>query len=257
METDPHRWIAVLRHSQDRLASLVGPLTPEQLRGPSYHSWTIAQVLGHLGSQAELFTGWLTAALEGTDPPGRDIMQPIWDAWNAREPEAQAVDAVAYGERLMARFESLTDDQLAQMHLNLFGMELDAVGLARIRLSELAIHTWDIAVALDSTARVEAGAVGLLIDTLGFIANRTGKPRGKTFRLHVMPNNPQRHFSLAVGESVQLTEWTDAKADGELRIPGEAFLRLIYGRLDPQHNPEIEVTGPVGLRDLRQIFPGV
>jgi hypothetical protein len=60
METDPHRWIAALRRSQDRLASLVQPLTPEQLRVPSYHDWTIAKVLGRLGSQTENYIGWLT-----------------------------------------------------------------------------------------------------------------------------------------------------------------------------------------------------
>lgn len=90
METNPHRWIAALRHSQDRLAAVVRPLTTEQLRGPSYHRWTIAQVLGHLGSQAEIFTAWLTAAVAGTDPPGREFMQPIWDTWEARTPEQQA-----------------------------------------------------------------------------------------------------------------------------------------------------------------------
>src|SRR5579872_2217553 len=93
-EVDPHRWIAALRHSQDRLASLVRPLTPEQLRAPSYHDWTIAQVLGHMGSQAEIFEGWLTAAVERTEPPGNETMQPIWDAWDGRSPDEQAADSI-------------------------------------------------------------------------------------------------------------------------------------------------------------------
>ncbi len=63
VETDPHRWIEVLRESQDSLAALVSPLTPEQLRGPSYHSWSIAQVLGRLGSQAEIYMGWIGSAV--------------------------------------------------------------------------------------------------------------------------------------------------------------------------------------------------
>jgi len=62
METNPRRWIGALRGAQDRLASLVKPLTPEQLRGPSYHSWSIAQVLGRLGSQAEIYMGWIGSA---------------------------------------------------------------------------------------------------------------------------------------------------------------------------------------------------
>ena len=257
METNPHRWIAALRHSQDRLAAVVQPLTPEQLRRPSYHSWTIAQVLGHLGSQAELFTAWLTAALEGTEPPGREAMQPIWDAWDGRTSEAQAADSLAANERLVERFEALTEDDLARTRLNLFGMELDAAGLVRLRLTEHALHTWDIAVALDPAAQVAPEAVALLVDTLGLLASRAGQPQGRAFRLRVQTSAPERQLSLRVGDVVELTEWTDGPAGGDLRIPAEAFLRLVYGRLDPAHAPEVELSGPVALDDLRAVFPGV
>ena len=257
METDPRRWIAELRKSQDRLASLVRPLSPEQLRSPSYHSWTIAQVLGHMGSQAEIFMDWVAAALERTDPPGHEAMQPVWDAWNARSPEAQAADSLAYNERLVQRFEGLNDDQLAHMHLNLFGMELDAANLVRLRLAEHALHTWDIAVVLDPSALVAPGAVALLIDTLGFIAGWSGKPQGKNFRLSVRTTAPERHFSLRVADNVELAEWHNGTTDAELTIPAEAFLRLVYGRLDPEHTPEIAITGDVALDDLRNVFPGV
>src|SRR5690242_4452449 len=115
MDTTPQHWIAALRQSQDRLAALAHPLTPADLRGPSYHSWTIAQVLGHLGSQAELFATWLTAALKGTELPSREAMQPIWEAWDSGTPEAQAADSLATNERLVARFEALTADERARM----------------------------------------------------------------------------------------------------------------------------------------------
>ena len=41
----------------------------------------------------------------------------------------------------------------------------------------------------------------------------------------------------------------------ELRLPAEAFVRLLYGRLDPDHTPPAESTG-VDLDELRPIFPG-
>ena len=113
VETDPHRWIEVLRESQDSLAALVSPLTPEQLRGPSYHSWSIAQVLGRLGSQAEIYMGWIDAAVQHTEPAGRDTMQPIRDAWDGRSPDAQAADSIACNERLVRRFESLSEGELS------------------------------------------------------------------------------------------------------------------------------------------------
>ena len=257
METNPRRWIRVLRGAQDRLASFVEPLTPEQLRGPSYHSWSIAQVLGHIGSQAEIFMGWIDAAVDGTEPAGQETMQPIWDAWDARNPDDQARDSVAYNERVVRRFEALTEDELERMDLNLFGMELDAAGLARIRLPEMALHTWDIEVALNPAANVAPDSVGLLIDTQGFLAGLIGKPQGKAFRLLVRTSGPERQLSLRVGDAVELTEWEEGEADAEMHIPAEAFLRLVYGRLDPEHAPEVEVSGPVSLDELRRIFPGV
>ncbi len=41
----------------------------------------------------------------------------------------------------------------------------------------------------------------------------------------------------------------------ELRLPAEAFVRLVYGRMDEAHTPAVESAG-VELDELRQIFPG-
>ena len=69
MESDPHVWIAALRRSHERLASLVRSLGPDQARGPSYCTdWTIAQVLSHLGSGAEIGLMMFPAALGQADP---------------------------------------------------------------------------------------------------------------------------------------------------------------------------------------------
>lgn len=55
MESSARTWIAALRGSQQRLAALIGSLIPEQLHTPSYDAgWTIAEVLAHIGAQAEL-----------------------------------------------------------------------------------------------------------------------------------------------------------------------------------------------------------
>jgi uncharacterized protein (TIGR03083 family) len=257
METRPRRWISVLRISQDRLASIVTPLTPDQLDGRSYDAdWSIAQVLSHLGSQAEFFTGLVTAAVEGTDPPGQESMQPVWHAWSVRSPAEQARLSLEYNEQLVQRFESLTDDDLGRIHLSLFGMELDAANLVRLRLAEHAVHTWDIAVALDPTARVDDDAVSLLIDTLGSIATRVGKTEGRKFVVSVRTSAPDRRFVLRVGDTVELSEDADAMVNAELRLPAESFVRLVYGRLDPGHTGDVTATGDVTLDDIRKVFPG-
>jgi uncharacterized protein (TIGR03083 family) len=260
METDPDRWIAAVRHSHDALRAVAGPLTPDQLQQRSYDSdWSIAQVLSHLGSQAEVFGLWLDAGLTGQDPPGRDTFPPIWEAWNTRSPQAQAADSLQVNEALVERFESLDDWERERFRLQMFGMDLDITGLARMRLAEHAIHSWDVAVALDPSARVAHEAVGPLIDTIGQLTARAGKPDGNKRRVHVSADNPERHFILETGETVTLEPAAagDRDEDGpELRLPAEALVRLVYGRLDPAHTPPVEARG-VDLDELRPIFPGI
>ena len=72
-------------------------------------------------------------------------------------------------------------------------------GLARMRLAEHAIHSWDVAVALDPSAKVAPEAVGLLIDTIGQLTARAGQPDGNKRRVHVSAEDPQRHFTLETG----------------------------------------------------------
>jgi uncharacterized protein (TIGR03083 family) len=202
-----------------------------------------------------VFGLFLDAGLSGEDPPGRDAFPPIWDAWNARSPQAQAADAVAADGALVGRLESLDAGQRERFRLAVFGMDLDMTGLLRMRLGEHAIHTWDVAVALDPAARVAPDAVGLLVDTLGQLAARAGKPDGTRLRLHVSATGPERDFTLESGETVTLVPSEGEESPPELRLPAEALVRLVYGRLDPAHTPPVETRG-VDLDELRRIFPG-
>lgn len=255
METSPDPWIGALRHSHERLRAAAEPLDAGALRQPSYASeWSIAQVLSHLGSQAEIFGMFLDAGLAGSEPPGQDAFPPIWEAWNARSPEAQAADALSADEAVTRRFESLDGHQRSRLRLRLFGMDLDVTGLAGMRLREHAVHTWDIAVALDPTAALAPDAVGLLVDTLGELAARAGRPDGKQRRWQVSTTSPGRSFVLETGDAVTLAPGEAGTPPG-LRLPAEALVRLVYGRLDPAHTPPFEGR-QADLDELRQIFPG-
>jgi uncharacterized protein (TIGR03083 family) len=265
MEPSPGPWISALRHSHDRLRASVEPLGLAELERRSYASeWSIAQVLSHLGSQAEIFGLFLDAGLTGQEPPGREEFMPIWGSWNGKDPQAQASDALRADQTTLERFESLDADEQARLHLKMFGMELGAAGLARMRVGEHAIHTWDIVVALDPAATVAPDAVDLLLDTLDQLAARTGKPDGKQRKVRVSTTDPERQFILETGEAVTLTpadgETTPEPRNSEqglseLRMPAEAFVRLVYGRLDEAHTPPVESAG-VELDELRPIFPG-
>lgn len=260
MESSPAPWVSALRHSHNVLQGVVEPLTADQLEQRSYASeWSIAQVLSHLGSQAEIFGLFLDAGLSGQDAPGMEAFGPIWEVWNAKSPQAQAADALRADAVTLARFEAMDEAVHARLRLQVFGMDADTTVLARMRLGELAVHSWDVAVALDPAATITPPAIALLIDTLEQLVNRAAQADGKPRKVRVTTSDPERHFILETGDSVSLVAADDETAPelglSELRLPAEAFVRLVYGRLDPDHTPPVENAG-VELDELRTIFPG-
>jgi len=260
MESSPGPWISALRHSHDRLRASVQSLGSDQLAQRSYPSeWTIAQVLSHLGSQAEIFGLILAAGLAGQEPPGPEEFPPIWDTWNAKDPQAQATDALRADQATLERLESMDAGERERLHLKLFGMDIDTAGLARLRVSEHAVHTWDVLVALDPAATLAPDAVDLLIDMVDQVAGRSAKPDGKQRTVRVSTTDPERQFILTTGDEVVLTPSDEGTAPelglSELRLPAEALIRLVYGRLDEAHTPPAEAAG-VELDELRRIFRG-
>ncbi len=263
MDNDPHAYIAALRNSHERLASLVEAMSEEELTGQSYdRDWTVAQVLSHLGSGAEIALLMLEATLAG-EPMDREVMGPIWDTWNAKTPRQQMADCLAADDTHIKRLEGLTDAELGGISADFFGMTLDAAGLCRMRLSEHAVHTWDVAVALDPAAEVAPDAVELLMVQLPMLAGWTGKAEGGPFRLRLRGTEPEADFVLEVTDKVALGAWpgedaAGATADGQVQMPAEALLRLVYGRLDPGHTPQVEISGDPGLLDrARAALPGL
>jgi len=263
MESDPRVWIASLRQSHERLLSVVGPLSAEQISGPSYcKDWTVAQVLSHLGSGAEIAMMGLPSALGQAEPVDRSAFQPIWDRWNAMSPDEQAAAGLMTDAQHIQMLDQLTDADLASISFSFFGMTLDAVGLIRLRLGEHGLHTWDVAVMVDPAAEVSPDAVNLLIDGVpSFLVPRLGKPQDPAFRARIRTTDPARDYLLTAAEAVSMVDWPgEAGADGEevaeLTMPAAALLRLSYGRLDADHTPAAVTAEPADLDRMRAIFPG-
>ena len=79
MTTLIDRTIAALRTNHDDLSALVRRLDAADLeRLSSASEWTVAQVLSHLGSGAEIGLASLRAALTGEDAPAQDFNQSVW-----------------------------------------------------------------------------------------------------------------------------------------------------------------------------------
>ncbi|GAA3393084.1 maleylpyruvate isomerase N-terminal domain-containing protein [Cryptosporangium minutisporangium] len=247
--------IAALRASHDRLRAVAAPLTADQVRSPGYPSeWTIAQVLSHLGSGAEINELLFDAAVNGQEPPVQEDFQAIWAVWDAKTPDAQAADVLTADARLVEKVEALDADQRASLTFALWSGPSDVAGFVSSRLSEHAVHVWDVEVMLDPSATVLPDAVGIVLDVAQQLVRFAGKP-GPAGRIHVTLTDPDREYALVLGEQVALEPWDGGESTGSLDLPAEAFLRLLYGRLDPAHSPSVTAQN-VDLDALRAVFPG-
>jgi uncharacterized protein (TIGR03083 family) len=253
--TDATSWVRAVRASHDRLAGIVAGLDGDGLRAQSYDTeWSVADVLSHLGSGAEIFTRYIDAGVTGGDPPAPEAFKPIWEAWNARSPEDQAARSIAVNEALVARAESLTPEQRAAFHVLMFGrMPMDLAGVLGMRLSEHALHTWDIAVMLDPAAKVAPDAVDLLVDRLPVMAGFMGKQDPAAVAVAVTTTSPERAFTLDTGGVTIAPAGAGDTPAASLALPAEALIRLVYGRLDDA--AEVTASG-VTVPELKSVFPG-
>jgi uncharacterized protein (TIGR03083 family) len=250
------RPLDALRASVARLHELTRGLDDAQLTGPSYdRDWTIADVLSHLGSGAVIMQRGLADTLAGAETP-EDFAPSVWDEWNAKTPRAQAVDGLVADETLVKRLEAVGEPDRARLAYRLGPTTLNFDRLVCMRLNEHAMHTWDIEVMSDPEAEIPSDATAIVVDNLGLIARFSGRPDGDAPDVVLRTTDPVRAFSLRLsGENVDL----QARPDGDrpdLTLPAEAFCRLVYGRLDPDHTPPFEGDAAL-VEQLRVVFPGV
>lgn len=250
-------WLNAHVASHERLTGIVQKLTPQEIAGPSYDTeWSIAQVLSHLGSGAEIFTLFLEAGLTGAPSPGMPEFEPIWETWNAKAPEDQASDALVMEQSFVDRLASLTDAERENWRFEMFGGEQDMTGLLRFRVGEHALHTWDVEVMGNADAGIAPTAVDLLIDHIGQLASMSGKAPEGGLHQPVATESPERHFVVVASDgAVELQTWEKNGDQTALSLPAESFIRLIYGRLDPEHTPSVSGASEE-LDVLRQTFPG-
>jgi uncharacterized protein (TIGR03083 family) len=258
MPSDARHDIAVLRRSHEHLAALVAPLDDEAIVQPSFDdAWSIAQVCSHLGSGADLNLDWARAAIEHRDPLPQDEVQKVWDRWDSSSPREQVDGALAADGAHIDALEAYTDEQLAAGHLSLFGGHFEVAGndLARFRIGEHAIHTWDIAVALDPSARILPDAVGVIIETLTQAVGRLGEHQGRPWALAITTSAPALELVLrSTPDGVTLEPGTAADVDGSLDLPAELLVRLCYHRLLDGEDLPVR-PGTVTADEVKATFP--
>ena len=232
------------------------------LRPPSGASdWDVSQVLGHLGSAAVINLGTLQSALaeaaEQTEP------EVIWARWNAMSPQERADEFIAADTVLVDRHQRLTDGERTDLRMDVgfLPFPLTVAMAGRMRLNEVLLHGWDVRVAFDPAAVLEPDTVPVVLHGEPNLIGWLGKTEilgGRQLTLRVTTTDPASEFTLRLADRVEvLLEDGSGPSDGTLRLPAEAWLRLVAGRLTADRAATgIETTGAADLELLRRVFPG-
>jgi uncharacterized protein (TIGR03083 family) len=245
--------LRVLRSSVEHLSSVVDvkDLNPEASAYPT--EWTIADTMSHIGSGAVITRKNLDNTVASREADG-GFNQSVWEVWNAKTPPDQVADALIANAALLESLESLSEAQRNGLHFSMGPFNLDFDGFVGMRLSEQALHTWDVDVAVNPSATLSSDVAGAILDNLGMIVGFAGKANGEVKEVTVRTTDPSRDLTLAfAGDSINLGDATHG-GDVDVELPAEAFVRLVYGRLNADNAPSgINV---LLLENLQKSFPG-
>jgi hypothetical protein len=169
-------------------------------------------------------------------------------------PVQQRDEGLAAIEAHTRAIEGIDEEAAAGLRISLFGgyLVVDRDGFARFRVVEQAIHTWDVAVALDPTSTIDPAAVEVILDELPRVAERFGTA-DHARALHVERTDRDDAWLLVVGPEPSLEPWAGQPADATVRLTGDQLIRLIYGRVTDAD--DLDLDG-VTLAELQHVFPG-
>ena len=243
-----------LRTSVSRLRSVVQSLSDAQLEMAAYPSkWTIAHVLSHLGSTAVILSRPYEDALAGRETPP-EFLQSVRDTWSAKSPREQASDSLEADRDFLDGLDGLSPEDRARFKFVMGPIALDFDSFVYFRLNEHLVHSWDIDVAFDPSATLSAHAVPFVVDNLDLAASYSGQSTASEHLVHVRTTDPRRDLAFSFGADGVAIGPCEPVDRPDLVLPAEALIRLVYGRLDPEHTPPVE--GDSDLDELRRTFTG-
>ena len=220
----------------------------------------MAQVASHLGSgDRDLPALPRRRRRRASRAPGARVNQPIWDAWNAKAPADQIRDSLAVSAAFIEAADALDETSARPGGSRSSGCSWTWRRSCGCGSNEHTLHTWDVTVALDPASTLPEDAAAAVAENLGDggrldrqAVRRAGVGRGADDRSRA--GLPPRPRTLAA------SRWrrrSDDTAAASLALPTEAFVRLVYGRLDPDHTPASVAADGVDLDLLRTVFPGL
>lgn len=268
MNSTADQAIEALRAVRDRVAGQVETMGAEDLAAQSGASeWTVAQVLSHMGSSAEIMLASVEGALAGTGKPRDGLAPAVWDRWNALAPADQASGYLAASEAILARLESFDDVTRKDLRADLgfLPKPADVLTIAALGVSETVLHGWDIEVAVDPGATLAPEGLECLFEVNKMFmpyfakADAIEHPTTRPMTVAVELTAPRMSFGLSLSVTkVSLLDGAPSEVAAVFKGPAEAWLRLLSGRLRPEHTPDgvSLYGGGVTLDQLRGVFPG-
>lgn len=261
MPSEHRPWIDAISESNARLKAVLGATGGVAATEATYcPGWSVAHILRHLGSGAEIGLLNLCAALREQGPPPRRRYGEIIELWDEKAEAGLAQEAESVNDTYVHTLAALDDDALDALRVRLRGRDLNVSVFAGRRLFEHALHTWDIEVMRDPLATLSPMAAVLLVDrVLGNLDMLASGPKPTTapFSIAVSVSDVGRVFVLEVAPDVIAVE-SGNDSDASLDISADAFVRLLSGRLDAAHTPQaLTAPSPSGLGQLRTVFAGV
>lgn len=253
-------WLSAIAASSSRLAAVVEPLTVADLGALSFAAdWTVAQVLSHLGSAAEISTTLLERGVAGgTEGPQAEQVRPVWARWDAMTPADQRAAWLEADGRHREVLAGLDPAQLDDVRVPYFSGLLDVATYAGYRLSEQSVHAWDIEVSLDDDAVIPDAEVDLLLERVDLVATRfrdgdvLASVSGQQVAVDVTDRDVATTLDLGAGLHMYLN--SAGGTDGTITGTAEELLRLVYGRHRPGDSTAAD--GGVSIELLRRLFPG-
>ncbi|HEY7063020.1 MAG TPA: maleylpyruvate isomerase family mycothiol-dependent enzyme [Chloroflexota bacterium] len=259
--------IGAIRREYEVLDRWLAALNDKAWEGPTACSeWPVSKVVSHLGSGAEIALQTIEEQVGGGPAADQAARQRVWDHFNALTAPQPLYDEFRdRNEKYLKYVEALRPEQ-RERRVKFFAGELPVAGFSLFRLGEVTLHSWDVRVGLDPTARLLASSVGpylpQTLQTMNRRANKDAKAALDGTAWNVALWGPvERQFTLVVRDgNVEAVDKPSSTPAASLRMATEAFCRLPFGRLpleQAERDGEVDIGGDraTALR-LNELFPG-
>jgi len=245
-----------LRSEYERLSSHLGSLSDREISAPSACAgWSIADVTAHLAWNARLYVRSLTFALSGEipqTPKTKEDSQPI----TANFVRDRAIELrrklgrgllesfTEHNERFITMLKGVNPAFRDQLTIPFINRLIPLRQLVGLRISEVALHSWDIRSPNDPGAELEEEAAIACIELRRETIERLLQP-GWDVRVRIAPEGADG-FDIVAHGGVPTTEPIFGKASATLNATPSTMALLLSGRR-ALNDDSVDIQGDVNI----------